>query len=62
MEKKLGDLTLREFIKGLNDCTSEKVRKCKYCMFKDIECNCGHLSNFNLADLDLDQEIEVEEE
>lgn len=61
MNKRISDFTLKEFIKVLNDCTSEKIRKCKYCLFKDIECNWGRLSNFNLSDLDLNQEVEVEE-
>lgn len=62
MKKKIGDLTLREFIDVLTDCASEKTRKCKYCLFQDIECNNGHLSNFNLTNIDLTQEIEVDEE
>lgn len=61
MKKQIGDFTLREFINVLNDCTSEKIRKCKHCVFLDIECNNGHLSNFNLTNLDLTQDIEVEE-
>lgn len=62
MSKRLGDFTLKEFIKVLNDCTSEKIRHCKHCLFKDIECNSGQLSNFNLSELDLNQEVEVDVE
>lgn len=61
IKKKLKDLTLREFI----DWKKENCKKCKNCIFRDIECN-GYSNNCWINNKDiysdkfLNQEIEIE--
>lgn len=61
IKKKLKDLTLREFI----DWKKENCKKCKNCIFRDIECN-GYSNNCWINNKDiysdkfLNQEIESE--
>ena len=61
MKKKIGDLTLNEIKKIMDECDEKHVNSCFGCPFENVSCSYGIFEHFTPNGLDLDQEIEVEE-
>lgn len=62
MKKKIGDLTLNEIKKIMDDCEEKYGYSCIGCPFENVDCSYGIFEHFTPKDLDLNQEVEIEED